>query len=79
MVLTCHGSDARLLWFADENHWILKPRNSRQWYGEFFGWLLRHGAHTSPPRVFHTPSTSGAPMPGLVVQTDRWSLYAVPR
>ena len=31
--------DARLLWFPDENHWILKPRNSRLWYGEFFGWL----------------------------------------
>ena len=26
----------------DENHWILKPRNSRQWYGEFFGWLQSH-------------------------------------
>lgn len=34
--------DARLLWFPDENHWILKPRNSRQWYGEFFDWLKRH-------------------------------------
>ena len=34
--------DARLLWFPDENHWILKPQNSRLWYGEFFGWLKRH-------------------------------------
>jgi dipeptidyl aminopeptidase/acylaminoacyl peptidase len=34
--------DARLLWFPDENHWVLKPRNSRQWYGEFFDWLARH-------------------------------------
>jgi dipeptidyl aminopeptidase/acylaminoacyl peptidase len=40
--LKARGVDARLLWFADENHWILKPRNSRQWYGEFFGWLQRH-------------------------------------
>jgi dipeptidyl aminopeptidase/acylaminoacyl peptidase len=30
---------ARLLWFPDENHWVLKPRNSRLWYGEFFDWL----------------------------------------
>jgi len=37
------GVDARLLWFPDENHWILKPRNSRQWYGEFFDWLKQHG------------------------------------
>ena len=34
--------DARLLWFPDENHWILKPRNSKLWYGEFFSWLKAH-------------------------------------
>ncbi len=34
--------DARLLWFPDENHWILKPRNSQLWYSEFFDWLKRH-------------------------------------
>ena len=27
--LKARGVDARLLWFPDENHWILKPRNSR--------------------------------------------------
>jgi dipeptidyl aminopeptidase/acylaminoacyl peptidase len=36
------GVDARLLWFPDENHWILKPRNSRLWHEEFFGWLAAH-------------------------------------
>lgn len=40
--LKARGIDARLLWFPDENHWILKPRNSRLWYGEFFDWLKRH-------------------------------------
>ena len=40
--LKARGVDARLLWFPDENHWVLKPRNSRQWYGEFFDWLARH-------------------------------------
>lgn len=40
--LKARGVDARLLWFPDENHWILKPRNSKQWYGEFFAWLARH-------------------------------------
>jgi dipeptidyl aminopeptidase/acylaminoacyl peptidase len=34
--------DARLLWFPDENHWILKPRNARLWHQEFFAWLERH-------------------------------------
>ena len=33
---------ARLVYFPDENHWILKPQNSRLWYGEFFAWLARH-------------------------------------
>jgi dipeptidyl aminopeptidase/acylaminoacyl peptidase len=33
---------ARLLWFPDENHWILKPRNSKLWYTEYFDWLARH-------------------------------------
>ena len=32
---------ARLVYFPDENHWILKPQNSRLWYQEFFAWLDR--------------------------------------
>jgi dipeptidyl aminopeptidase/acylaminoacyl peptidase len=40
--LKARGVDARLLWFPDENHWILKPRNSRLWYAEFFAWLQAH-------------------------------------
>lgn len=36
------GIDSRLLIFPDENHWILKPKNSLQWYGEVFDWLGRH-------------------------------------
>ncbi len=32
---------ARLVWFPDENHWILKPQNARLWYGEFLAWLDR--------------------------------------
>ena len=30
---------SRLLVFPDENHWVLKPKNSIQWYGEVFSWL----------------------------------------
>jgi len=40
--------DARLLWFPDENHWILKPRNSRIWYGEFADWLRAHDVARRP-------------------------------
>jgi len=34
--------DARLVWFPDENHWILKPQNSRLWYREFLDWVARY-------------------------------------
>lgn len=28
--------------FPDENHWVLKPRNSMQWHDTVFGWLDRY-------------------------------------
>jgi len=40
--LRARGVPARLLIFPDENHWILKPQNSRLWYQEFFAWLARY-------------------------------------
>ena len=40
--LLVRGVPARLVWFPDENHWVLKPRNSRLWYGEVFDWLAAH-------------------------------------
>ena len=39
--LKAKGVAARLVYFPDENHWILKPQNSRLWYQEFFAWLAR--------------------------------------
>jgi dipeptidyl aminopeptidase/acylaminoacyl peptidase len=35
------GLSARLVYYPDEGHWILKPRNSRHWYTEFLGWIDR--------------------------------------
>ncbi len=40
-VYKAKGVPARLVVYPDENHWILKPRNSRHWYGEVLGWLAR--------------------------------------
>ena len=40
--LKAKGVPARLLYFPDENHWILKPQNSRLWYREFFAWIARY-------------------------------------
>ncbi len=30
---------SRLLYFPDENHWVLKPHNSIQWHREVLAWL----------------------------------------
>jgi len=40
--LKAKGVAARLVYFPDENHWILKPQNSRLWYREFFDWVKRY-------------------------------------
>jgi dipeptidyl aminopeptidase/acylaminoacyl peptidase len=39
--LKAKGVPARLVFYPDENHWILKPQNSRLWYREFEKWLAR--------------------------------------
>jgi dipeptidyl aminopeptidase/acylaminoacyl peptidase len=36
------GVASRFLWFPDENHWVLKPQNSKRWHEEVFGWLDRY-------------------------------------
>ena len=33
------GVPSRLLYFPDENHWVLKPHNSMQWHETVLGWL----------------------------------------
>ncbi len=40
-VLKAKGVPARLVYFPDENHWVLKPRNSVFWYREVMDWLAR--------------------------------------
>jgi dipeptidyl aminopeptidase/acylaminoacyl peptidase len=34
--------DSRLIYFPDENHWILKPNNSLYWYGAVREWIGKH-------------------------------------
>jgi len=40
-VLVAKGIPARLVYFPDENHWILSRSNSIRWYEEVLGWLQR--------------------------------------
>jgi dipeptidyl aminopeptidase/acylaminoacyl peptidase len=32
---------SELLYFPDENHWVLKPRNSVEWYATVEAWMRR--------------------------------------
>ena len=36
------GVESKLLYFPDENHWVLKPQNSVQWHDTVNGWLKQH-------------------------------------
>ena len=35
------GVESRLLYYPDEDHWILGPQNKMLWYHQFIGWLER--------------------------------------
>jgi len=35
------GIESKLLYYPDENHWVLKPQNTVQWHDEVLGWLDR--------------------------------------
>ena len=35
------GIPSQLLYFPDENHWVMKPRNSVQWHQTVLAWLQR--------------------------------------
>ncbi|MEL1263722.1 S9 family peptidase [Pseudoxanthomonas putridarboris] len=36
------GIESRLLYFPDENHWVLKPQNSILWHDTVNAWLKQH-------------------------------------
>ena len=37
-----NGIESKLLYFPDENHWVLKPQNSVLWHDTVNGWLKQH-------------------------------------
>ena len=38
-VAQLRGVKSKLLYFPDENHWVLKPQNAMVWQREFYKWL----------------------------------------
>jgi dipeptidyl aminopeptidase/acylaminoacyl peptidase len=49
---------SRLLIYPDENHWVLKPKNSVQWYDEVFGWMNRWMGGAAPAAAAPAPAES---------------------
>ena len=41
-VLQRRGIPSKLLYFPDENHWVLKPANSYLWHKTVLGWLSQY-------------------------------------
>ena len=35
------GVPSQMLFFPDENHWVLKPKNSLKWHETVAAWLRR--------------------------------------
>jgi len=59
------GIPSRLLIFPDENHWVLKPKNSVQWYDEVFGWMGRYiGGQMPVVQPMRAPSAKTKPERG---------------
>ena len=56
------GVPSRLLHFPDENHWVLKPQNSRVWHREVLGWMDRWtGRRAATPGPRPAPRVTSAP------------------
>jgi len=59
------GVASRLVYFPDENHWILKPQNSIFWYHTVEEWLARYvppgpGAPAAAPAMPAEKSSDAA-------------------
>lgn len=44
--LQSKGIESRLIYYPDENHWVLKPNNSIYWYNEVQDWMAKFAEPT---------------------------------
>lgn len=40
--LQSRGVDSRMIYYPDENHWVLKPNNSIYWYNQVQDWFAKY-------------------------------------
>ena len=78
--LQARNVPSRLLYFPDEGHWILKPRNSLYWHQTVIDWLKTwvdrgYAPQAAPPPVTsldQPPATAaGEPTPGIQIDRGR--------
>ncbi len=43
-ILQHRGVDSRLIYYPNENHWILRPQNSIYWYSQVREWIEKYAA-----------------------------------
>lgn len=48
--LQTRGIDSRLIYYPDENHWVLKRANSLHWYAQVRSWVARYAEPGPKPR-----------------------------
>ena len=49
------GIPSQLLYFPDENHWVLKPGNSRKWHDTVLAWIDRWTKADGKPTPVRAP------------------------
>jgi dipeptidyl aminopeptidase/acylaminoacyl peptidase len=54
------GIPSRLLYFPDENHWVLKPSNSILWHETVLDWLDRWNGSDDPDSSSGSGSAAGS-------------------
>jgi dipeptidyl aminopeptidase/acylaminoacyl peptidase len=76
--LQARNVPSRFLYFPDEGHWILKPRNSLYWHQTVIDWLKNWVERGSAPAAAPAPVTSLEPPPATAtgepepaIQIDR--------
>ena len=62
--LRLKGVPTRLVYFPDENHWVLKPKNSIEWYDQVFGWMARWMGQGQPAPAATPQRVPGRPERG---------------
>ncbi|WP_368664740.1 prolyl oligopeptidase family serine peptidase [Zoogloea sp. LCSB751] len=40
--LQTRNVESRMIYFPDENHWIMKPNNSIYWYNQVKDWMAHY-------------------------------------